>query len=115
VAVAATDAAGNHYAIKVAQIERGVSEKKTKSTTQSDGAIGLAVERRVYEVQLRGVPGVPRLPPRNYGDSNGYRYLVMQRMSDTLKDRVKTHGPLSPQASAFVVSKLVWMPWCFEA
>jgi hypothetical protein len=105
--ISAQDSGGNSYAIKVAQIERGLGEKKTKSTTQSDGAIGLAVERRVYEVQLRGLPGVPSLPPRNYGDSDGYRYLVMQAMSNTLKDRVKTHGALSSQASAYVATKLV--------
>ena len=79
-----------------------------KGLTQSDGAIGLAVERRVYQVQLPGLPHVPSLPAGCYGDSNGYRYLVMQLMGDNLKQRLeKCGGAISSEGAALVAHTLV--------
>lgn len=83
--------------MKVAPIARGPGEKKMKSTTQSAAAVGLAVERRAYVLQLKGVPHLPALPPGiAYGDDNGYRYLAMQLMSGSLLDRAKAVGGRFP-------------------
>lgn len=67
-----------------------------KGLTQSDGAIGLAVERRVYELQCRGMPGAPTVPSGGYGDADGYRYLAMQRLGHTLKAVVGIMTPPKP-------------------
>ena len=100
------------YAAKVAAIARGKGEKKVKATTQSSGAVGLAVERRAYVLQLKGVPHIPTLPPNNYGDDLGYRYLVMQLMSGSLKDKARTVGGVfSPAAIAHVGASLVRGRW----
>jgi eukaryotic-like serine/threonine-protein kinase len=91
------------YALKTCRISRGKGEKKVKSTTQSQGAVALAVERRAYVIQLKGVPNLPDLPPSNYGDDKGYRYLAMQKMAEDLKTRVASvGGRLSPTAVAYV-------------
>ena len=107
---AATSADGMACAIKVAKLERGPREKKLKGITQSDGAIGLAVERRVYQVQLPGMPGVPRLPKSPYGDVLGYRYLAMQRLDASLKEKAAACGGrtrFSDEAIALVAASLV--------
>lgn len=106
--VPATDSSGAVWAIKISRLERGPKEKKVKGTTQSDGAIGLAVERRVYQVQLPGLPNVPALPPQCYGDANGHRYLVMQRLGVNLKEKAaEVGGTFSPAAAALVATRLV--------
>lgn len=96
------------FALKTCRISRGKGEKKVKSTTQSQGAVALAVERRAYVIQLKGVPNLPELPPSNYGDDKGYRYLAMQKMAEDLKTRVASvGGRLSPAAVAYVGNAVV--------
>lgn len=96
------------YALKACPIARGPGEKRVKTTTQSAGAVGLAVERRAYVLQIKGAPHVPALPPNGYGDESGYRYLVMQRMGDNLKDRAEAvGGAFTPGAVALVGQALV--------
>ena len=106
--VSASSPAGDPLAIKLAVLARGPKERKVKGSTQSDAAIGLAVERRAYALQLPRMPGVPALPAAAYGEALGYRYLVMQRLGQNLKQRAAdVGGRFSPPAIAHVASSLV--------
>lgn len=98
------------YALKVAPLARGPGEKKIKATTQSSAAIGLAVERRAYALQLRGVPNIPALAPgpSAFGDDQGFRYMAMQKMSITLKEKLdQAGGRFSAAAVAHVGAAMV--------
>lgn len=51
-------------------------------------------EYLIYQ-KLHGIDGIPYMPLRAYGESQGYRYLVIERLEKTLDDIFNEEGAIS--------------------
>jgi serine/threonine protein kinase len=45
-------------------------------------------------------PNIARIPPNAYGEANGYRFLVMEKLQDTLFARYEANGPFAERIAA---------------
>lgn len=73
----------DQYVIKVVELPTSAKTKKGKN--QMRLANSLYAEYMIYQ-KLYRVPGVPAIPIGAYGETNGFRYLVMQRLHKTLSE-----------------------------
>lgn len=87
----------DEFVIKVAAIPKNSKTKKGKE--QMRLANSLYAEYMIYQ-KLYRVKGIPTIPARAYGEANGLRYLVIQRLDRTLADMVKEQKRLSQKIVA---------------
>ncbi|CAM9334145.1 unnamed protein product [Chrysoparadoxa australica] len=70
--------------IKICPLPAAASGKKRKKTPQQAAADTLYYENMVYQGYLLGFAPKPIVPPGGYGEDQGYRYMVMQRLGNDL-------------------------------
>ena len=72
----------------------GAARKKNKThDAMKRNADTLYMEQLVYKNYLMGVPNVPELPVTlSYGEDQGFRFLVMQRLGQDLTQAFQAHG-----------------------
>ena len=77
-------------------------KKKRKATPEELVASTVSWEHQLYQSMLRGHSAVPAVPVRDgYGESGGLRFLVMERLGETLSGRWAASGfAFSPQQVA---------------
>lgn len=74
------------FVIKVIKLPLKSEYKNAKSYKNAlRNADTLYSEFMVYN-KIRGIAGVPYVPVRGYGESQGYRYLVVERLDKSLGD-----------------------------
>lgn len=97
------------FVAKVVALPANPKTKKGKE--QMRIANTLYAEYMVYS-KLFGIKGIPYLPLKAYGDSNGYRYLVMEKLGRTLGEVVEQEGPIVQPTAARIGIELIT---CLEA
>lgn len=92
------------YVIKVAPVPSKPKTQKGKELMRA--ANSLYAEYMVYG-KLFKCKGIPFLPLNAYGEANGYRYIVMERLGRTLGDIVNQEGPIPQHTAARIGYELV--------
>jgi serine/threonine protein kinase len=98
------------YAMKVAPVPPPRDPKKKKSRS---GAPPPAGDLLFYESQIliNGSipphPSIPALPPKAYGEANGFRYLCMQKLSCSIGDKVAALRGVTPAVAASVAVQVL--------
>lgn len=72
-------------------------KKKRKKTDAERNADALYAEHLLYRTLLCSFRGIPSLPLGAYGETHGYRYLVMQRLGRTLDQALKSASGQLPE------------------
>jgi len=99
-----TGSADESYAMKISPLSSGnaaSSKKKRKKTPAERNADALYAEHLLYLNSINGHRGIPSLPPTGaYGEDQGYRYLVIQRLGRTLEDVRRSVGGIPEKTAA---------------
>ncbi|DBA04371.1 TPA: hypothetical protein N0F65_002133 [Lagenidium giganteum] len=89
------------YVMKISPIPQIVSKnKKRKKTPAERNADALYAEHLLYQTYLRDHEGIPSIPPSAYGEDQGYRFLVIERLGRTLEDVKKEVGTIASATAA---------------
>ena len=56
-------------------------------------------EYLIYQ-KLYGIDGIPSVPLRAYGETQGYRYLVIERLDANLEDVLRSQGSITNKAAS---------------
>lgn len=75
-----------------------LKNKKRKKTPAERNADTLYAEHLLY-TKLGDLPGIPFVPMGGYGEDQGYRFLVIERLGRTLETVLQEQGPV-PSATA---------------
>ena len=106
---------GMAFVVKMTAMPKatGKKAKKGKPSEQKLMADLLFKEHMLYHNLLNNSALLPSEGPYGYGEANGYRYLVMERLGATLDQRLEQEGGRLPPA---LLSKVgLDLLQCFEA
>ncbi|KAI9916785.1 hypothetical protein PsorP6_017887 [Peronosclerospora sorghi] len=77
-----------------------LKNKKRKKTPVERNADALYAEHLLYKNHLRDQSGIPYVPLGAYGEDQGYRFLVIERLGRTLEMVLQEHGPVPSETAA---------------
>lgn len=101
------------FALKASKIlpeEKSIQKKhpKTGKIKESEGARSLSHERTIYTQWLKGMQGTPDVDMlRCYGEVDGYRYLVLEKLGPSLEKFIEKRGPLPEDAVLTIGHQMV--------
>lgn len=88
------------FVIKVVKVPAKPKGRATKSYKDAMRLVDtLHSEYMVYN-KLHGIDGIPYVPIRAYGETQGCRYLVVERLEKSLEDILQEKGPMQSNVAA---------------
>ncbi len=81
--------------------------KKGKKNKEQDRLANLLYAENLVYNQLHKQPGFPYVPLRAYGEADGCRYLVLQRLGRNLEEVLRQEGCITSQAAARLGLELI--------
>ncbi|CAI5716813.1 unnamed protein product [Peronospora effusa] len=96
--------ANRQYVMKLSPLPQlpaaKLKNKKRKKTQVERNADALYAEHLLYKNHLRDQSGIPYVPLGAYGEDQGYRFLVIERLGRTLETVLQEQGPVPSHTAA---------------
>ncbi|RQM09640.1 hypothetical protein DD237_006646 [Peronospora effusa] len=96
--------ANRQYVMKLSPLPQlpaaKLKNKKRKKTQAERNADALYAEHLLYKNHLRDQSGIPYVPLGAYGEDQGYRFLVIERLGRTLETVLQEQGPVPSHTAA---------------
>ena len=95
------------YAMKISAVPPKGPVKKKKTNAQRF-ADAIYAEHLLYNTVLQHHPAFPPRPKMyNYGEEQGVRYLVLERLGQTLGQVLNENGPISERSASFLGQEML--------